>query len=328
MNKQKQPLVSIVTPVYNTEKYISECIESVINQTYENWEYIIINNCSTDASLQIAKDYEAKNDRIRILNNKKILDLMQNWNHAMRQISPESKYCKVLHADDFIFPECLTRMVEIAENHPSVGIIGAYRLDETKVNLDGLPYSRNFFKGSEICRKNLLEGVYVFGSPTSILLRADLIRKRTNFYNEKNIHADKEICFDLLQESDFGFVHQVLTYTRRHNESETTRTKRFNTRRAIKLYILKKYGPVFLEQSEFNLKLGKKIENYHEFIINDLFENWNKNLLKFHINELKKNEIKIKYLKLLKYLIKSVLNPVDTAKIIYKSSKSHEKVKI
>ena len=55
MKLPKEPLVSVVTPVYNGEKYLEECIESVLNQTYKNWEYIILNNCSTDRTLEIAE---------------------------------------------------------------------------------------------------------------------------------------------------------------------------------------------------------------------------------------------------------------------------------
>ncbi|HID65334.1 MAG TPA: glycosyltransferase family 2 protein, partial [Anaerolineae bacterium] len=112
---KSQPLVSVVTPVYNAEPYLAECIESVLAQTYENWEYIIVNNCSTDHSLEIARHYAQQDARIHIHNNDEFLKQFQNWNHAMRQISPESKYCKVVHADDWLFPECLARMVEVAE---------------------------------------------------------------------------------------------------------------------------------------------------------------------------------------------------------------------
>ena len=112
-----QPLVSVVTPVFNTEKYLSECIESVLAQSYENWEYVIVNNCSTDRSLDIAQSYAENDPRIRIHNNKDHLSLLQNSNHALRQISPESKYCKVIHADDWIFKDCIKKMVEIASGN-------------------------------------------------------------------------------------------------------------------------------------------------------------------------------------------------------------------
>ena len=52
-----QPLVSVVTPVYNGAEYLVECIESVVNQTYANWEYVIVDNCSTDDTLAIARRY-------------------------------------------------------------------------------------------------------------------------------------------------------------------------------------------------------------------------------------------------------------------------------
>ena len=66
MDPMKQPLVSVVTPVYNEEKNLAECIESVLAQTYPNWEYVIVNNCSTDRSLQIAESYAAQDKRIRV----------------------------------------------------------------------------------------------------------------------------------------------------------------------------------------------------------------------------------------------------------------------
>ena len=62
-----QPLVSILTPVYNGERYLRDCIDSVLAQDYQNWEYHIVNNCSTDGTLQLAESYAAKEPRIRVL---------------------------------------------------------------------------------------------------------------------------------------------------------------------------------------------------------------------------------------------------------------------
>ena len=55
-----QPLVSVLTPVYNGEDFLEECIESVLSQTYQNWEYLIVNNCSKDRTLEIALKYREK----------------------------------------------------------------------------------------------------------------------------------------------------------------------------------------------------------------------------------------------------------------------------
>jgi len=128
MDAQAQPLVSVVTPVYNGEKYLAECIESVLSQTYQHWEYIIANNCSTDRSLEIAQSYAEKDARIRIHNNRTFVGMSENHNIGVQLISPDSTYCKIVHADDWLFPECIAHMVTVAEAHPSVSIVGAYGL--------------------------------------------------------------------------------------------------------------------------------------------------------------------------------------------------------
>jgi glycosyltransferase involved in cell wall biosynthesis len=96
MNAPAQPLVSVVTPMYNADKYLRECIESVLAQTYQHWEYIIVNNCSTDRSLEIAQHYAAKDTRIRTYTNHQFVSSAENHHLAFRHISPEAKYCKSL----------------------------------------------------------------------------------------------------------------------------------------------------------------------------------------------------------------------------------------
>src|SRR5262252_5514080 len=120
------PLVSIVTPVYNGGKYLDECIRSVISQTYPNWEYTIVNNCSTDESLAIAERYARDDPRIRVRTNTAFVDAITNHNIAFGCISDRADYCKVVSADDWLFPECLERLVEIGERHPSTAMIASY----------------------------------------------------------------------------------------------------------------------------------------------------------------------------------------------------------
>src|SRR5690242_3214186 len=84
MNLESHPLVSIVTPVYNGARYLSECIETVLSQTYPHWEYIIVDNCSTDGSAEIARQYAAKYPRIRVFENPQFLRALPNHNAALR----------------------------------------------------------------------------------------------------------------------------------------------------------------------------------------------------------------------------------------------------
>src|SRR5215831_5341341 len=206
-----EPLVSVVTPVYNGAAYLKECIESVLAQTYSNWEYVIVNNCSTDTTLQIAEEYARKDRRIHVHDNGTFVGVMENHNIGLSLISTHSKYSKIVCADDFIFHDCIRRLVDLAEAHPSVALVGSYSIAGKKVMWDGLEYETNVVNGREISRATLLGGPYVFGSPTSLLYRSDLIRKTKAFYPTSSPHADTTACYQSLEESDFGFVHQVLS---------------------------------------------------------------------------------------------------------------------
>ncbi|PON14160.1 glycosyltransferase family 2 protein [Candidatus Entotheonella serta] len=288
---QRTPLVSVVTPVYNGESYLAECIESILAQTYPHWEYIIVNNCSTDRSLAIAQQYAQRDNRIRIHDNETFLDRLANSNHALRLMSPNSTYCKIVHADDWLFPECIARMAEVAESQTSIGIVGSYRLLGTRVDLDGLPYTCSIMPGQDLGKSALrhigrMGGLWIFGSPTSLLLRSDLIRSRNPFYNESNFHADAEVCLDLLQTCDFGFVHQVLTYTRYHPEAATAFADAFQTYIPGELQILLTYGPRYLEPDDFARCVDNKLDQYYVFLARSVFRGQSKRFWNYHRGEL------------------------------------------
>jgi glycosyltransferase involved in cell wall biosynthesis len=263
-----QPRVSIVTPVHNDEEYLTECIESVLTQTYSNWEYIIVNNCSTDRSGEIAHSYASKDGRIRVLDNQTLLRAVPNHNFALRQISSDTKYCKIVFSDDFIFPRCIEDMVSAGEAHPSAGIIAAYGLQgtETLVKWAGLAYPSHLVSGREICRRYFIEGLYVFGTSTSVMYRADLLRRRNPFFNESNLHSDIEVCLDMLRESDLAFVHQILSFTRERNGSLTSLARDMNTIIAAKVYELVTYGHHYLDKEELESCRRRILAEYYNYL--------------------------------------------------------------
>lgn len=284
-----QPAVSVITPVYNGADYLAECIESVLAQTYREYEYVIVNNGSTDESLSIARDYARKDARIRVCDNPQASSQVPNLNYAMLQMAPTSTFCKVVHADDWLFPECLQHMVALAEKHPTVGIVGSYRLDDKRVNLDGLPYPSPVVPGHQLRRAYLLETLpNVFGSPTSLLLRSSLVRQRQPFYHADAIQCDTDACMALLQHSDFGFVHQVLTFTRRHNASvSSTQHTSFKTKRLARLQMLHRYGPKVLTQEEYRQTLQVLIRNYHKFLAHEALQGRGKDFWRYHVEGLR-----------------------------------------
>ena len=264
------PLVSVVTPVYNGEAYLRECIESVLRQTYSCWEYIIVNNCSTDRTLAIAQEYAGRDPRIRICSNDTVLDIISNHNKAFSLISTASAYCKVVSADDWLFPECIDRMVALAESHPTIGIVGSYQLsggaEKWYLRTYGLPYDRTVIPGREIGRKQLLGNLDILGNPTSNLYRSDLVRSTASFYPNSSAEADVSACFKYLRDTDFGFVHQVISFERLHHDRITTTSQAFNAYVGSKLDDLSIYGSSYLTPAEIDVRTRDLLDEYYKFL--------------------------------------------------------------
>jgi Glycosyltransferases involved in cell wall biogenesis len=279
-----QPLVSVITPVYNGEKHLAECVESVLAQTYQHWEYVIVDNCSSDRSSEIAHQYAQRDARIRVRRNQRFVSAIQNHHVGFGHMAPDSKYCKVLHADDWIFPDCLRQMVALAEAQPTVGIVSAYRLEGEWVALGGLPHPSNVVSGREICRLTLLRWAFVFGSPTSLLLRSECIRGGKTFYDEEHFpqHSDTAACLEVLQSWDFGFVHQVLTYTRHHAEAKSAFSRRVNSYLAEGVAMLMKYGPLCLSPSESNEAVQQWTRSYRRFLAVSLLQRRSQTFWDYH----------------------------------------------
>jgi glycosyltransferase involved in cell wall biosynthesis len=264
--QSSSPLVSIITPTYNNAEFISECIESVRAQTYQNWDYVIVNNCSTDGTGEIARRFADLDKRIRVVDNDKLLPIVANHNHSLRQVSPASKYCKMVFSDDWLFPACIEEMVAVAEANPSVGIVGAYGLEGVDVKWAGLPYPSRCVDGREAGRLFFLEQRNPFGSSHSLLYRADLVRSSDPFFNEASVHADTEKCIELLRNCDFGFVHQVLTFSRVRKQSVSQYSKDLNTYVAGRLYEIVKYGADYLTPAELARCRSRLFDEYYNFL--------------------------------------------------------------
>lgn len=304
----QEPLVSVITPIYNGAEFLANCIEGVLAQSYHNFEYILVNNCSTDNSWEILIEFAKKDNRIQIHNNPEFVNAEKNHNIALRFISPLSKYCKVVQADDGLFPECVFRMVELAEKNPSVGIVGAYGINDSgEVLWQGLPLEKSIVSGKEMCRALLLGGPYIFGTPTTTLFRSEYARQRQEFYDETDTHSDTDVCYRILQNSDFGFIHQVLIYRRSRNESLSSYSKKMNTYTPSQIQNLKTYGPTFLNAAEFEKRMQERVDNYNLFLSRNIFSNKNKEFWDFHRESMKKLGLPFNLKKLYLLAVKRIL---------------------
>ncbi len=113
------PLVSVLMTAYNREKYIDEAIESVLASSYRNLELIVVDDCSTDRTVEIARTYAAKDDRVKVYVNEKNLGDYPNRNRAASLAQGE--YIKYVDSDDVMFPSCLKKMVAPMIQFPEAG---------------------------------------------------------------------------------------------------------------------------------------------------------------------------------------------------------------
>ncbi|MGH9132885.1 MAG: glycosyltransferase family 2 protein, partial [Ilumatobacteraceae bacterium] len=252
-----------MTPVHNTAEHLAECIESVLDQTYQDFEYIIVENQSTDGSGSIADEYAARDPRIRVVRTPSLLPQVQNYNFALAQIAPASRYTKICQADDWLFPHCLADMAGLGGRHPSAGLISSYRLRGSTIDNLGLPVSTTFMRGADVCVRYFLEGLYLFGSPSTVMYRSDLVRDRSPFYEEGRLHEDTEVCFELLRTTDFCFVHQILSFSRVEEQSVMGGRRELLPSALDRIIVSKRFGPVYLDEADERRATKLALDSYY-----------------------------------------------------------------
>lgn len=120
-------MISVVMSVFNAEKYLPEAIESILNQTYTDFEFIIINDCSNDGSLHIIEEYSLKDKRIILINNSANLGLTKNLNKAIS--IAKNKFIARMDADDVSLPDRFEKQLNFFKSNPSIDVLGTYCTD-------------------------------------------------------------------------------------------------------------------------------------------------------------------------------------------------------
>lgn len=181
---ERKPKVSVVMTVYNEEDWIRRSVISVLNQTYEDFELVIVNDGSTDRTREILES-EFSDRRIKIFNREnrsRVKALNQAVNVSM------GEYIAILDADDYCLPERLKKQVEFLDRNPSVGIVGTayYRYDEIRKE----KCIRRYPTEDEQIRKEMAK--YIPMAHSSVMMRKSCLEK-TGHYNEQ---------FDTLQDME------------------------------------------------------------------------------------------------------------------------------
>jgi glycosyltransferase involved in cell wall biosynthesis len=262
------PFVSVVTPVYNTGPYLEQAIKSVLEQTHSDFEYVISDNHSTDQSGEIARDYASRDRRIKVVSPPTFFDRYSHFNFVLQQISERSAYCKMLLSDDWLFPDCLRAMVAVGAANPNVGMVSSYRVQETELQCGGLPVDRSVFSGREAARSHLYRQAYPFGSQSTCMYRADIVRARAPHFFVEIMNCDLDVAMRIMQIGDFGFVHQVLSFTRLQAGSVMEQnTRAFNAWLVwlvSQLVVTLMHGRAFLSETEYAERIEHIYDQYYQ----------------------------------------------------------------
>lgn len=281
-----QPVISVVTPFHNTADYLGQCIESVLKQSYREFEYVLVDNCSTDGSGAIAEYYARLDSRIRLIRRETLLTQVQNYNSALLETTDKCKYVKIVQADDFLFSHCLEEMVRIFEQRESIGLVSSYWLKGSEVRGSNFPYSTTVLSGGDTARLYLQKGVWVFGSPTAVMYRSALLQKGKPFYDESQLHEDTDKCMEILEKWDFGFSHQVLSFSRADNESISSAVSSFQPNALDRYIIVQRYASRFLDPVEASAVKRQARKIYYCALAREAFRFRRARFWRYHQNGL------------------------------------------
>ncbi|MGY9072690.1 MAG: glycosyltransferase family 2 protein [Acidimicrobiales bacterium] len=276
-----EPLVGVITPVHNGATYLAEAIDSILAQTYNNWHCIIADNASTDATLEIATEYAARDPRVKVAHFDELLPIMENWNRAMQLLPADAAYCKVLHADDWLIETCLERFVDVGVRNADVGLIGSLGLRRTG-DVDEVEYGD--YPGGEVMAGHVavagyMEHIartngafYMFGSPTNTMIRSDLVRDVADFYEVGEMHADTDACCRVLMTSDWGFVREPLAATRVHPGQNDAKVTIMKTNHVSEMKFFDRYGPQVLSPDDFARMRTSAWDDYYRSLAEGLVQ--------------------------------------------------------
>ena len=270
------PPVSVLLPVYNGEVTVRDAIESVLDQDYPAFEFLIADNASTDGTPGIIAAYE-DDRRVRVIRSEKTLPRLENFRKVFSEADPDSRWLKFIGDDDRLLPGCLEEMVRAGEKAGPAGLVSSHYYDGERLVTGILPEGTEAVEGPEFLRRLLLEPEArstVF-SPASLLVSHRAYREMGGFRTDL-LHADSELFYRILNRFDLAFVHKPLTVTGFHGASgqagSTARGHTFAEAYLIRYHNLKLYDNVKLSALEVEKVKNNLVNDSAGFMLARLLE--------------------------------------------------------
>ena len=228
-------LISICVPTYNGEKYLSQCVRSIREQTYENVEILVVDDGSSDNTLALINRLANEDGRIRVIQNDKNLGLVPNWNKCIREA--KGAWIKFLFQDDLMDSDCCSSMIEFAtKNKVSVVLSDRHYFvndvsKEAKGHYSSIKRLSHYISESKVITTDEVSKIYAddflgvnfLGEPIVGLVKKEVF-DRYGFFDEglKQL-VDFEFWFRIGTNEPIGYINEPLNYFRVHGESESFR---------------------------------------------------------------------------------------------------------
>lgn len=227
------PLISVCIPTYNGAEYLRECLDSILAQTFTDFEVLIVDDQSSDETIAISQEYASLDERIKVVQNPRNLGLVGNWNRCAELAS--SEWIKFVFQDDLIAPTCLEKMLAVAE--PDSAIVFCRRdfifegnvSEQTKQAYAKVAFPEAFLPASisispqEISTATLKHfGKNFIGEPTVVMLRRSVF-ERFGAFNPNLIQwCDWEFWIRVASNTGIVYVPESLATFRVHGKSTTS----------------------------------------------------------------------------------------------------------
>ena len=233
LHRTNQPAISICLPVYNGEKFLRQAIECVLAQSFGNFELLISDDCSVDATRQILEECALSDKRVKYWRNERRLGLFANYNRCMERTS--APVIKLFAQDDLWDQHILEKQYKLLEQSKGVVLVAARRdvIDHEgnrakdcfqPVGLVDILGDKQIYRGRDVIRACLDPLINLIGEPSTVMFRS--ISRGAGFHTTFKHLGDLEYWLRILSDGDFGLVNECLAYFRSHEHSATANNVR------------------------------------------------------------------------------------------------------
>jgi glycosyltransferase involved in cell wall biosynthesis len=282
------PKISVIIPTYNGEKFIGRAIESVLNQTFKNFELIVIDDGSTDNTKGIVMEYQKKDERIKYLWEENFGGPARPYNLALKQCQGE--YIAFLDHDDEWFPEKLEKQLAIFKKYEgkiNLGLVtcGAYVVDPLGNNKGKFNFEYNNLLSSE--EYELFFEKMILTSLSCVVIKKEVFEKLGNFDEKFKVAADLDMYLRMLKRYNFYYLEEPLA---NYTQSDTSLShKQFWIKQMPEYkYLLEKYKEDFKKYPKVKSKICRNIGTF------STLNNNGKMARKYFKEAIKKNPINLR----------------------------------